>query len=92
MTGRICGRTWSESFKEHKVLRRETPYVSRTSGREFHGVRTLAPVEPDLVLSLMDDVTELKQAEEALRQSEERLKALVQGRAHCHPALAGPRR
>ena len=61
------------------MVSREEEFVSRSSGKKTYGVRTLAPIEPDLVLSIFDDRTELKQKEEALKRSEERLKSLFKG-------------
>lgn len=66
-------------FNERAVTRRESPYTSRSTGREIVAVHTFARIEPDLVLLLLEDITDLKQAEKALKQSEERLKALFKG-------------
>ncbi len=63
-------------FKEHVIIKRETPYRMFTRQTEKIVVLTFVYMPPDSVISHMEDITERKVAEMKLLKSEKQLRAL----------------
>lgn len=66
----------STCFREHCLIKRETPYRMFTKGTERIIVFTFTYMPPDSVISHMEDITERKVAEQDLQRSEKQLRML----------------
>ncbi|MFH1090015.1 MAG: histidine kinase dimerization/phosphoacceptor domain -containing protein, partial [Pseudomonadota bacterium] len=64
-------------YTEKTDVRRETSYCFQTTGKEKQVIGSYAFLPPDYVVMSIEDVTEIRQAEEALRREEARLEALL---------------
>lgn len=66
------------SYNEKKVIEEEMHYF-RTTGEEKYLVVRYAYIPPDLVMIHTEDITKRRKAEQALKESEERLDFAIRG-------------
>jgi PAS domain S-box-containing protein len=67
---------FARCFQERTMIRREMAYQSSLTDTRGYFVVSYIPISPDLILVHAEDITERKEAEEALRQQAERLAVL----------------
>lgn len=65
-------------FEEQHVIRREMDYKFGVTGESKHLDTTYVYVPPDMVMVHTEDITERKLSEEALRESEERFRSIIE--------------
>ncbi|MBD0327513.1 MAG: PAS domain S-box protein, partial [Pyrinomonadaceae bacterium] len=87
-------------FEEQTVVRRELDYRFRATGERKRLDATYVFVPPDMVMVYTEDITERKLSEEALRESEERFRSIIEAtnewiwsinleglHTYCNPAI-----
>ncbi|HEX8173872.1 MAG TPA: PAS domain S-box protein [Pyrinomonadaceae bacterium] len=87
-------------FEEQTVIRREVDYRFRSTGERKRLDTTYVYVPPDMVTVYTEDITERKLSEEALRESEERFRSIIEAtnewiwsinlegeHTYCNPAV-----
>jgi PAS domain S-box-containing protein len=87
-------------FEEQTVIRRELDYRFRATGERKRLDTTYVYVPPDMVMVYTEDITERKLSEEALRESEERFRSIIEAtnewiwsinleglHTYCNPAV-----
>jgi PAS domain S-box-containing protein len=66
-------------FSEGSIIQDEIPWQMVTTGEHKHFAVTFAPVPPDLVMHHAEDITERKQAKEALEESHTLFSSIIEG-------------